>query len=292
TRRVVNIAVLIPAVSPETDYWSYPLNGIKKAAAELKQFGLRVKPHLYNPDEKETFIRAAREMLEQAPQGVLMAPSFVEESIALSAEIRRQEIPLVFINSDLPDQDNLSYIGPDLFQSGRLAAQLAGMRVQEDDRILVLNISGELENDHHLLRKEQGFRSFFTDSGSSITVQTLHIRETSPAAVEKAIAAAMEAGEPVRAVFVTNSRVNVVAAILKKRKRTGISLIGYDFLKKNIRHLGSGDIDFLICQRPQEQGYLGIMALYRHLFRTGTNEPKVYMPIDIITKENYAYYKG
>lgn len=292
SRKILNFAILIPAVSNETDYWSYPLNGIKQAAAEIKQFGVTVKYYFYDLDSKDSFNTSADEMLKNEPDAVLMAPSFVEESITLSKKIQQLGLPLAFINSDLPDQQNLTYIGPELYQSGKLAAQLISMTIQKQDKILTVNISTDMENNHHLLRKEQGFKNFFDHAPEPHEVITLHTNETKLAPVEKTLLAALSAEPGIKAIFVTNSRVNIIAKILEKRKRADILLIGYDFLKKNVDYVINGQITFLICQRPKEQGYLGIMALYKHLFKISEVEKSTYMPIDIITKENYQFYNS
>jgi LacI family transcriptional regulator len=231
-------------------------------------------------------------MLQNEPDAVLMAPSFVEESITFTQKILELELPLVFINSDLPTQPGLTYIGPELYQSGKLAAQLISFAVQKQDKILTLNISSDLENNHHLRRKEQGFKSFFESNGMANEIITLNINNTKLAPTEKALLPALTAQPAIKAIFVTNSRVNVIAEILAKHNRTDILLVGYDFLKKNIDYLITGQIAFLICQRPKEQGYLGVMALYKHLFKVSQVEKSTYMPIDIITKENYLFYNG
>ncbi|RFZ90993.1 LacI family DNA-binding transcriptional regulator [Mucilaginibacter conchicola] len=292
TRKSMNFAVLIPAVSADTDYWSFPLTGIEQAAAETKQFGVSVKHYFYDLDSKESFTKASHELLNDAPDAVLLAPSFVEESAVLAAKLDELKIPLVFINSDLADQNNLAYIGPDLYQSGRLAAQLISLSLQQQDNVLIVNISSDLKNDHHLVRKEHGFKKFFEDAGSKTKVATLNINETKLTAVEQSLMQTLDASPDVKAIFVTNSRVNIVAEILKKHNRNNTLLVGYDFLKKNIDYLVSQQITYLICQRPKEQGYLGIMALYKHLFKVSEVERSVYMPIDIITKENYLFYNS
>lgn len=292
SRKILNFAILIPAVSDETDYWSYPLNGIKQAAQEIRQFGVSLQYYFYDLDSKSSFHTAAEEMLQNEPDAILMAPSFVEESIAFTEKIRELELPLIFINSDLPDQPGLTYIGPELYQSGKLAAQLISFAIQKQDKILTINLSTDLENNHHLLRKEQGFKSFFKDSGLVNEVMTLNINDTKLAPIEKALLPALKAEPAIKAIFVTNSRVNVIAEILANHNRTDILLVGYDFLKKNIDYLITGQITFLICQRPKEQGYLGVMALYKHLFKISEVEKSTYMPIDIITKENYLFYNG
>ncbi|OOQ59783.1 LacI family DNA-binding transcriptional regulator [Mucilaginibacter pedocola] len=291
TRKNMNFAVLIPAVSEETDYWSYPLNGINQAAAETNQFGVTVKPYFYALDSKESFNRVAEEMLKDEPHAVLLAPSFVEDSQVLAKRINELGLPLAFINSDLAGQDNLTYIGPDLYQSGRLAAQLVSFSLKPLDKVLIINISADLRNDHHLVRKEHGFKKFFEETRSATHISTLNISETKVCVVEEALTRTLNADNTIKAIFVTNSRVNIVAEILKKHRRNDL-LVGYDFLEKNIDYLKSGQIKYLICQRPKEQGYLGIMALYKHLYNVSEVERFVYMPIDIITKENYQFYNG
>jgi LacI family transcriptional regulator len=292
SRKILSFAVLIPAVTNETDYWNYPLNGINQAAAEIQQFGVTVNNYFYDLNSKESFKKSAENMLKDEPHAILIAPSFVEESIVLAQQVNELGIPLAFINSDLPDQNNLTYIGPDLYQSGRLAAQLLSLTMQPEDKVLTVNISSDLKNDHHLLRKEHGFKKFFEDAGKSTEVLTLNINETKLPAVEKALMQVLEVEPEIKAIFVTNSRVNIIAEILKKRKHEDILLVGYDFLEKNINYLKSEQITFLICQRPKEQGYLGIIALYKHLFKISEVEKSVYMPIDIITKENYQFYNS
>jgi len=56
-------------------------------------------------------------------------------------------------------------------------------------------------------------------------------------------------------------------------------------------HLEDGTIDFLIGQRPEEQGYRSLMALFNHLVLKKNVEATQYMPLDIITKENMKYYQ-
>ncbi len=83
-------------------------------------------------------------------------------------------------------------------------------------------------------------------------------------------------------VFVTNSRVSNVAAFVEKLDRKVI-LMGYDFVNENIEFIEKGVIDFLICQKPLEQAYKGVMTLYQHLAISFPVKKVTFMPIDIIT---------
>src|SRR5690606_977935 len=102
----------------------------------------------------------------------------------------------------------------------------------------------------------------------------------------------LKAHPDIRLVFVTNSRVSLVARYMKSMGLDDMMLIGYDFLPANIEYLKEGVIDFLICEKPQEQAYRGIKALYRNLVFDEKYEKNYFMPIDIINKANQAFYKN
>lgn len=290
SRNILTFAILIPQVSEETDFWEAPLSGIQQAQEEIRQFGVKVTHYFFDLNSRESFLKATKAILKTKVDGVLLAPSYIEESIAFTNSLKALNIPYVFINSDIPNQESLCYIGPDLFHSGYLSAHLLNYCIPPKGRILVVNITHEIEHHHHLLRKEEGFRAYYKNSEKRIV--TINIQQTDYRSVEKHVAAALENTENIKAIFVTNSRVSTVARYLEKRGKKDILLIGYDFIKENIANLQKGMIDFLICQKPQEQGYRGIMALYQSVIQSSPVEKVSFMPIDIITKENYAFYKN
>ena len=95
----------------------------------------------------------------------------------------------------------------------------------------------------------------------------------------------------VSAAFVTNSRVYEVAKYLENRNIDSISLLGYDLLPQNVEALRKGVIDFLISQKPEQQGYTGIMTLFNKLVLQKSVPQEQYISIDIITRENIDYYE-
>jgi len=291
SKKMLNIAVLIPSVSEETNYWKAPLDGILEAGAEIKPYGISAEAYFFDQNDKASFIKQADNILGDGVDGVLLAPMFMKESEKFADECKKQKIPYVFINSDIPNHDSLCYIGPDLFHSGSLGAHLMHYLVSSSDQVLIVNISKEIDNLHHLLRKEEGFKDYFKKHQLGNQIVKLDIRSTDYLSVKKELAKALK-NEAIKAIFVTNSRVSSVARYLSEAKRADIKLIGYDFLADNVSYLKNGDIEFLISQKPKEQGYRGIMALYNHLVHAAQFEKAYYMPIDIITKENYLFYNN
>ena len=292
TRKVFHFAILIPAVSEETTYWVAPLNGVLEAEAEIKRYGVSVEKYFFDQNDKATFVSQAKAILKKEIDGVLLAPMFIEEAANFTTVCEERNIPYVFINSDIPNQKSLCYIGPNLFHSGYTGAHLMSYVLKKDAKILLVNISKEIDNHHHLLRKEEGFRAYYKDKHSAIDIVKIDIRQTDYLSIKKSLLTAFKDNPDIDAVFVTNSRVMAVARYLEETGNTNILLVGYDFLEKNIEFLKKDVIDFLICQKPQEQAYKGLMSLHRKLVLSMNVEKTQFMPIDIITRENADFYKN
>lgn len=291
TRKVFRLATLIPAGSEETSFWDAPLNGIDQAYNEIRNMGVSLEKYFYDQNERSSFVKAARKILKDKPDGMLLAPTFIEESVEFTEKCKAAEIPYVLIDSDLPNEGSLSYMGPDLYQSGYLSAHLISYLVKQNDSILVVNISREIGADHHLMKKEKGFRAFFEKNNKPNKIVRADIHHTDYRSIKRTVAAQLSKLKTLSAVFVTNSRVADVARVLEETGKNPL-LVGFDYLPNNIDYLKRSVIDFLICQQPQEQGYRGVMALYQHLALSLPVEKLHFMPIDIITSENYIYYRN
>jgi LacI family transcriptional regulator len=291
SRKTIRIATLIPKISGESSFWEAPLRGIQQAETELRQMGIIIEKTFFDQEDNTSFIKQSRQILKNKPDGILLAPSFVEEAVEFTNQCRQHQIPFVFINSDIPEQKSLCYIGPDLYRSGYLAGNLISYLIDEKHDILIVNVTKELEDRHHLARKEEGLRAYFEDHERRNNIETIDILQFDAGSIESALSVALQKNKDIRVMFVTNSRVSAVASYLKKVKHD-VLLVGYDFLKENIDYLNEGVIDFLICQKPVEQAYRGVMSLYHHLVLSANVEDIYFMPIDIITKENYAYYRN
>lgn len=293
SKKVLKIAILIPALSQETEFWGAPLNGIEQAEIEIRPYGIKIERYFFDLNDKKSFVTQTKEILKTEIDGLLLAPSFIEESIRFTAECKKHNIPYVLINSDLPENKGLCYIGPELFQSGYQSAHLINYAIRGKGKVLVVNISKEIDNHHHLLRKEEGFRAYFKDHQTNVNIIKDNITKTDYKSVAARLKTLFENDTDIDAIFVTNSRVASVARYLEEsEQQQKFLLIGYDFLQENIEHLKSETIDFLICQKPQEQGYRGIMALYRNMVLKASVDENYFMPIDIITKENYGFYSN
>lgn len=293
SKKTNRFAFLIPNAR-ETDYWEASLNGIERAYREIKQYGILLDKYLFDLNDKSTFVKHASDIFNNNYDGIVMAPSFIEEAANFASICQDREIPYVFINSDVPSKNSLTYIGPHLYKSGYQAGQLVRYGLKRG-KALIINISKEIDAYHHLLRKEDGFRRYMEDTNmpeAYISVEKIDITNTTDESIGHILDAFLKEHTDIDAFFVTNSRVRSVANYLQGSALQHRILIGYDLSEDNIKYLKDGTIDFLIGQKPDEQGYLGIMSLFQYVVADKKIAKEQFMPIDIITKENFEFYKN
>ena len=90
--------------------------------------------------------------------------------------------------------------------------------------------------------------------------------------------------------FVTNSRSYKIVECLEQITDRKIKIVGFDLIEENLKYFRRDKINFLINQNPSEQGFLGIMNLFKHLILKENVDKKQYLPLDIVVKENVDYY--
>lgn len=292
SRGVIRLAVLLPEISEETEFWQAPLDGVNKAEGEIRQYGVHIERFFFDQNDQQSFADQVKLIDVYKPDGVMFSPTFLDDSMELIGICEKLEIPYVLINSDIPGFNRLCYIGPELFHSGYLAAQLVHYCIRDNQQVLLVNIAREIDSNFAILRKEEGFRQYFSDHLPGGAMVPFNTTQTDYASVAKKLSKTFEDEKNIGAVFVTNSRVSLVAKWLEKEGLKDVLLIGYDFLKDNVEYLKNGMIDFLICEKPQEQGYRGMMTLFQNLVYSAPIDKEYLMPIDIITKENYLFYRN
>jgi LacI family transcriptional regulator len=293
SKKTFSFALLVPEpISPES-YWNKPLVGVQKAFDEIHQYGITISTHLFKQLDPQTFTAETKLILENNHEGVVLAPFFLRESKEFIEELKTRNIPYVFIDSNLDECCKLSFIGQNSFQSGTLAAKLLDYSVPADASILILHFAKQLDNMNHLVQREKGFYEYFSKNKpeNKRKLITQEIADPTSEESQNAIKIRLQNNPEIQGIFVTNSQVYYLANILEELNLTNIRVIGHDLIKENISFLKKGIVDFLICQRPEEQGYNAIITLFEHLVLKKEVKSENYTSIDIVTKENVDYYK-
>ena len=311
--KTCRIAAFLPRPEQDSGYWGLTLEGIRRAGGELTPFGLNLDILHFNRYDAEQFLQTGRRLIGGEYDGILMAPLREDESRSLLRHLDK-EVPVAFFDTDLPGFPRMSYIGQDSYVSGQLAGRLMNLLVGSYTGVHTgadtLVLTPDAENEH-LKRRFEGFRDVFTGSIRSIriSIESDHDKDALHRVLEREINSPSNSRHGTHGLFVTDASAHYAAEYLSagptrtakngkrgKRGKTPGSrrphcfMVGYDLVEENRRWLEEGTIDFLLTQRPEEQGYDGINRLFRKIVLDEDPPEHIYTPIDIVTKENLGYH--
>lgn len=286
------VAVLLPHPEQDSRYWALPLAGVRRAERELRDFGVLVEVHHFDRYQEGGFDGVARTILDREFDALAMTPLVEASARELLDRVDRQK-PVVFFDTDAPGTRRSGFVGQNSVQGGRLAARLLSMLTGGAGRIVVVapNV-----NNHHLDSRIAGLVESLPPPRPRaaqilrVSVESDRQIETLHRTLDRAL------GPGVRGVFVADASVHYVAEYLARRtarRPSGASrpaLVGYDLVPENRRWLDEGFIDFLLTQRPAEQGYAAVNRLFRAGVLAEPIPDTEYTPIDIVTRENLGYF--
>ncbi len=291
SKKVIKFVSLIPWAPDKDSFWSKPQQGIDKAVNQLRQYGVRLQQFNFKMEDSETFTKEAEKILELSPDGILLAPWAKRESLKFTQELDQRAIPYVFIDSNLKEANPISFIVQDSVQSGYLAAKLIDYGIAPQSNILLIHITKDLQNADLLLKRERGFLDYFeTVKNKSHKIFKIEVPNNEAEIYNKLTACILE-NKSINAVFVTNSKVHLVAGFFDQFNDRP-KIIGYDLILKNVELLLHSKIDFLLNQKPESQGYVATNLLFDQIVRKEKVKNANYTSIDIITKENFEYYSS
>lgn len=273
------------------DYWYSVVKGIERASQELKPFNVSIDFIYYYHADIASYKRACIQLREKMVDAVLIAPNFHEETITLTSYLEEKEIPYAFIDINIEYAHALCYIGQDSQMSGYIAAEFLMNKYKEgQELILFFNNKKNDPAEIQMRRRLEGFMSFIKKEYPQVVIYDLVLNKENTEINCRTLSEffATHPYAVLGAVF--NSRVYQVAECLHVSGYHLESLVGYDLLQKNVEYLKSGEVSYLIGQRPGLQGYCGVKSLSDHtVFKRPVTSLK-YMPIDILIKENINFY--
>lgn len=277
--RKCHIAVLMPYPEQDSGYWRLPFRGINRALDVLSASHVTARFYHFDRYIRDTFVNAVKQMNEQQFDGYIITPLLGEETLSLFKGIF-EEKSVVFFDTDIENSGRFSYIGQNSKNAGHLAAKLINL-ISGGSEKKILIMGPDTENEHLQYRLD-GFMERVNGKTDIIKIPTIPDRiRTSLEEIRKRIV------EEYSAVYVTDSSSHYIARVLDEESvGKEIALVGFDMVPDNIYYLQNGIIDFILTQRPIDQGYIAVQTIYRKVMLGQNSSPEQFMPIDIITQEN------
>jgi len=278
----------IGAVFPRSDqdggFWIDAGRGLQRAAEDFGGFGLHSRSFSFDRTRSSDLRRAIHEAASSGVDGILLAPVIPEAALEALSNLEKK-LPLVLFDTPLPEAQSLCFVGQDAFSAGRIGARLLSLGVSDPSRIACVALR---PSDYHILQRVEGFTSFFA-GGAAPRIFELDI-DLSNGHIESLVRQIGNSLPAIDGIYVSNAAVGAVAKVLSGQGKRPL-IVGHDLTVSSLASLQSGSIDFLITQHPALQTWEA-MRLYWRYFVADSEPPKEqYLSIDVVGRENWAYYR-
>ena len=275
----------------EHDYWHSVAIGIERARQELRPFNVSVDYLHYKHGDRKSYQDACQKIEKSNTDALLLAPNFREDTLSMLAYLKDKNIPFAFIDFDIEEAKALKYIGQDSYKSGYIAAKILMRNYQQgQELILFLNNNKDNPAEIQMKRRLEGFMKYISEEHKDIAIHEVILNKNNPEKNNEILSDFFRKHPKATLGAVFNSRVYQVGHYLREKRQNMTGLIGYDLLRNNTELLKSGEVTYLIGQRPGLQGYCGVKTLCDNIVFKKSVEPLKYMPIDILITENIDFY--
>ncbi len=285
-----SIAALIPEYNDSDLFWKAPYSGIIKGTEDVKTFGIKVNIFTFSQNTPNSYINTFNDLLDTKPSAVIMVPNFSEETEQIVSQLEASDIQYLFLNINIEGFNNIAFVGQDAYMAGYIAGKLMYLSSNKTAEFLIIQTRYNITKNNAISDRIRGFNDYFLKNNIQSDINTLKIENLNDSLETKEKINDYLVKHPeTKGLFVPSSRIHVVVASLEKRDLQDIELVGFDNTPQNISCLLNDSVSFLISQKPFDQGYESIRLLSDYLLKNEIQSNMLYLPIDILTKENVRY---
>lgn len=287
------IAVLIPEFIDVDSFWKLPYLGLLKASEDVKNRGIQVRFFKFNQYSSLSYLEMFNTLIKTKPTAVVLVPIFIKETHKLIHELKKNDTTYVFLNVDIEGVKSTAYVGQDSYMSGFIAGKLMKLSIAKDSDCGIIQTNKNASDNQAIAKRIKGFKNYFKENQSEGVLHELKIENfNNRLNLAESTSYFLNKFPKIKGLFIPSSRISAVVEILSKEQKKTLQLIGFDNTPENVACLKNDAILFLISQKPFDQGYESIRLVSDYLVKNKVINKKLYLPIDILTKENVDYIDG
>lgn len=281
--RKKNYVIGVLLVSEGNEFFVQVEEGIRQAAEEIADFGIRViikRMKGYNVELQVSFIQKMKEEVQ-----FLVLHAINDERVQSAIhELKEAGIAVATLNSDIEESDRLFYVGGNFVKSGETAAGMMALIMGGQAEILIA--TGSIKSLGHNQRV-YGFGSLCKKKYPGILVKDIIETNDDDDRAYQETKKVLAQQKEISAIYIAAAgAAGVCKAVSDSCQMDQITIIASDDTKTTREWMEKGLIKAIICQRPWMQGYQSILTATEYLVKDKQPQHEYIMPNDILIPEN------
>ena len=263
--------------------WRSVRQGALYAENELKDKNATIEYIGFEQMDNTAFADTLKEKIEQGCDGLILPGiiSGIEEQISLA---NRKNIPVISFNCDFtPGIKRLSYFGPDVEESARIAGEILASAMEGEGQFAFL--SGDITNPINRLRRDTIMSSIKKYKDISLATE-IEVNEDD-GYVYKNIRDILQKFYKLKMIVIISGGVSSAAKAIQQSDRVGSTkIICFDYDDEIIDLIRKGVVHAALGQDPFGQGHDPIIHLYNHIVAGETPEDVNHTRTEILDINN------
>ncbi len=255
------------------------------AGAELVIFDANNVPSAQNT--------AIENYITQGVDGIILVAIDVNGVKPAITEAKEAGIPVVAIDAQIPEGDNVAFIGVDNTAAGEEIGKFyADYVASEMGGEATVGVVGAL-NSFIQNQRLDGFKAAVEAGDAEVTfldtVDGRNIQDVALGAAENL----MTANPTMKTLYATGepALIGAVSAVESQGRQEDIKVFGWDLTEQAVKGIDEGWVVAVVQQDPAAEGKAAVEALMT-LTGGGTVEPIINIPVTIVTKDNVDDFRG
>ena len=261
------------------------VRGIEDRKTELQEYGVQVEVRYTDMDDTQMQVAQVNELLTSGINGLAITPINHPDVIEKLRDLAQKNIPVVTVNSDIPDCRRIAYVGSEYFKSGETAAGLMNMVCHGNVQVGIVLGSPRL-----LCHSERvaGFTKRIQEAYPHIDIVEAVVNHDDDVESYMVTTEMLRAHPEINAIFLASAGVSgACRAVIDSGRQRHIKIISYDTTASTCRLIKSGVIAATIAQQPFVQGAKPLDILLDYLgMGILPNREFYYTKIEVKIREN------
>lgn len=279
-KKKMTVAVVIP----EVDAQPFLREGIELVQQDFNSFNVEINYCTMPFSDAEGQARCLRNFCREGVSGIVLLPIESPAVVEALEELKKANIPVVIVNSDLENAPHLCYVGQDMEQSGQVAARLFELWLPNGGNLGIVSS----QNMRSVKQREYAFLHYLPSCCAPLTVQeAVDIRETPEDAYQKT-AALLERHPELDGLFITCGRVaDICRAVRDSGRKNDLVIISYERYPEIVRLLEEGEIACTLSGDLFNQGRIAMRLLFEYvIYEQNPKRKNYFTKNEILIREN------
>ncbi|MBT2729574.1 sugar ABC transporter substrate-binding protein [Bacillus sp. ISL-75] len=269
------VVVVLKTLDDESQYWKIIEAGAKKAFRDFNIDGT-----VLAPNHEVNQVDLLKNILKQKPNALIVALIKPSTTIPILEKYKRNNIPVLLVDTNVDWNGQTSYIGTDNYLLGKMSGELLGSMLQPGDQVTF--IQPTIVNSD-MIDRLKGARDVLGAAGIKIIAELPADNESGE--VKRTLNNILLAYPNIKGVFAAT---DIVAnGTLKELKEKGIQIpvVGTDGTMMMVQEVEKLKNSATIAQNPYDMGYLSVEQAVKAINRKPVDK-RIDSRIDIIVEDN------